>query len=531
VRSSIIKNTEAVEKAYPAARHGRRPKASEQSGRISSEREVFFRPVPVPFWVLTLFAAGTAGLTANPSLSAVSILLLPILGSLLWRKGESPILLFCCAMQWLQAVAGVFYADYQDISQHSLFGVSEMDKATWLSLCGVLVLAVGMRLALCVKSRPKQIGNEQGFKDISLLRAFIAWVAAFGVAWIASIFAWRFAGLTQIIYAFIAFKWVFFFVLARLVILKDRGYSLLLIAVAVEFTNGVIGYFGGFKEVLFMLLIVVFSIPGRLSWRSRELVAATTCLVLAASLLWTSVKMEYRAFLNQGTNEQKVTIPVKERFEKLGQLLKDLNRVRLTDNIDDLVMRVSYTMYFAHTLDYVPAIVPYERGQLWFDAIARVFMPRLFFPNKSATNDSLRAEKYTGIKVAGTEEGSSIGIGYMGESYIDFGLYGMFLPIFLLGAFFGMIYRYFAFSSKSWLLGSAIATAILFLSAQKVETSNVKIVGGAVTVCLVMFVFDRSLGPRVMNLLLNKPATMRRSSGRRKRTIDSVGMKDFRRGQ
>ena len=50
---------------------------------------------------------------------------------------------------------------------------------------------------------------------------------------------------------------------------------------------------------------------------------------------------------------------------------------------------------------------------------------------------------YTGSRVAGTEEGTSIGIGYMAESYIDFGPIYMFVPILLLGVFYGLIYRYF----------------------------------------------------------------------------------------
>jgi hypothetical protein len=85
---------------------------------------------------------------------------------------------------------------------------------------------------------------------------------------------------------------------------------------------------------------------------------------------------------------------------------------------------------------------------------------------------------YTGVVVGAAEQGTSIGIGYVGESYIDFGPRGMFLPIALLGMFYGMIFRVFALNSKNALIGMAAGAAILVFGAYTIETSNVKLVGG-----------------------------------------------------
>src|SRR2546430_14132814 len=94
---------------------------------------------------------------------------------------------------------------------------------------------------------------------------------------------------------------------------------------------------------------------------------------------------------------------------------------------------------------------------------------------------------------------------------MDFVPYLMFLPIWLLGLFFGYIYRYFAFSNQSRFLGIAIATAILFPTLQAFATSNVKIVGGTVTVCLIMFAFNRVVGAKVMVWLSGTQPVTRRS--------------------
>jgi hypothetical protein len=134
----------------------------------------------------------------------------------------------------------------------------------------------------------------------------------------------------------------------------------------------------------------------------------------------------------------------------------------------------------------VPDSVPYERGSLWFGALKHIVTPRLFFPGKEAIRDSDRTMLYTGIRVATEEQGTSIGIGYVAESYVDFGPIGMFAPILLLGVFYGLIYRLLVIRPRDKLIWTAIASAILIFGAYTIETSNIKIVGGIVTALLVI---------------------------------------------
>ncbi len=79
-------------------------------------------------------------------------------------------------------------------------------------------------------------------------------------------------------------------------------------------------------------------------------------------------------------------------------------------------------------------------------------MPRFLFPDKPVLDDSERTRTYTGMNVAGMEQGTSIGIGYIGESYVDFGPVKMFAPIFLLGLLYGLIYRFFVTKTRYTLL-------------------------------------------------------------------------------
>ena len=68
-------------------------------------------------------------------------------------------------------------------------------------------------------------------------------------------------------------------------------------------------------------------------------------------------------------------------------------------------------------------------------------------------------------------------MGYMAESYIDFGMTGMWMPIFLCGLIWGMMYRYFMIRVKDRLAAYSIVTALL-INAYQFEIHSVKLLGG-----------------------------------------------------
>ena len=101
---------------------------------------------------------------------------------------------------------------------------------------------------------------------------------------------------------------------------------------------------------------------------------------------------------------------------------------------------------------------------------------------------------YTGMSITSAEKGTSISIGYVGESYIDYGPVWMFGPIFGLGLLYGVIFRIFAMRKRYAALGNAMGVAILIFNAYTIETSNIKLVGNSVTACLVFGALYLSFG-------------------------------------
>ena len=69
------------------------------------------------------------------------------------------------------------------------------------------------------------------------------------------------------------------------------------------------------------------------------------------------------------------------------------------------------------------------------ETLQYVFEPRLFFPDKpDIKSDSEMVRKYSGVWVAGEDQSTDIAFGYAAESYIDFGIPMMFVPMFIWSA-------------------------------------------------------------------------------------------------
>lgn len=500
-----------------AAGESERPERGRRAVLFAGPNGPRFYRLPQWVWIVFAILTGIGYLSANGWLTAYAIAVLPVLATLLLRESEPPVLLFACGMQWLQASVAVFYTNFYGAPVAAMYQLEEVKVASYLSITSIVVLAVGMNIAVGGHrpTDPEAVHNETSrLNPGTILTCYL--IAFVGLSFISRV-AIQVPALSQPLLATSSLRWVLVYLLAQAVLSQRRNYSFLAIAVVLEFFTGVIGYFSNFKGIFFVLLVVLLG--GRQSMRSWRLAAAigVGVLLLGLGIMWTLIKSDYREFLNQGTRQQAVMVPISERVNKLGELVGGLDGDLIEEGLSDLIIRVSYVRFFALSIVNVPANVPHEKGRLWLGAFKHVLMPRLLFPGKEALDDSQITEKYTGLQVAGAEEGTSIGIGYVGESYIDFGRLGMFAPIFLLGVFYGLIYRFFSANADSIVLGGAFATAVLIFGAYTIETSNVKLVGGNLMALMVMGLFAKLAGAGLWQMIARPIVPAHLSSRRRRR--------------
>lgn len=465
--------------------------------------------VPGKVWAAVLMGAFLGLLSPNPLLTTTSLLVLPFLIFPLWRQGEPPALPFLIFFQWLEVTLKIFHADLAGITVEQFFKVgekfyegNEIVKALWLSLAGLASLSIGMRLGIMRLKTPLAEISQTKPVSFSRNRLFTGYLIFSILSVCSNFFVWQVLPLSQILLALLNIKWIFLYLLVYTVLKQKTGYSYLPVVLLLEIGGGFLSFHAQFKGIFIVFVVVFLTLHFRM--RMKHVVAAVVVFSIAVFLgiIWTSVKKEWRSFLKPVEVHEGIEVPVeapvsvKERTEKLFELLHSVNLRRGTELLAE---RIAYVDLFAHVLQMVPQYVPYEEGRLWKRALMNTGTPRLFFPHKEdLESDSEVTRRYSGIMVAGPERGTSIGIGYFAESYVDFGPKFMFVPIFLLGLFQGLVYRYFISRPKIGLMGYAVTTSVLLFSGVSIATSPAKIVGGLVINLIIMASFLKFFGRRFL---------------------------------
>jgi len=111
--------------------------------------------------------------------------------------------------------------------------------------------------------------------------------------------------------------------------------------------------------------------------------------------------------------------------------------------------------------------------------------------------------RYAGLAVAGDEEGTSIGLGYIPEFYIDFGVPGMFFALFAYGLLLGLLFQAMTVFSPSYGLFVS-ATSVMFLLQFGAMGEIAKQLGGFVQTFVIFGLLLLLLGRRIHHFTLRK---------------------------
>jgi len=251
------------------------------------------------------------------------------------------------------------------------------------------------------------------------------------------------------------------------------------------------------------LLLLVRYFWGRVA----PLIVSTVAMTLVLALVWTAIKVEYRAILNQGMKTQTVQIGVDERIDVIADLLSALDLSVIGYASIHLASRISYTHFLAKTMEYVPEVRPHEYGALWGKALSHVLTPRLIFPDKPLLpSDSEITMAYTGLRLASDKEGTSISIGWVGDSYIDFGVFGAVGVAFLLGALYAVMARHLFARTSAGDVTVVIAVLVVALSPMmQFEMASIKLFPGFLWRWIVCFLVVVYAWPWVRGFFCRSP--------------------------
>jgi hypothetical protein len=436
------------------------------------------------------------GLLAGDPMVSVALGVLGLGYVLLNVGGTVPVLFAAFTFQWIQVCSGFFYTLITGRSLEATFA-SDYRTMMYLGLISILALAAGIRLGyeyLAQRTSEQPIGRP-------ILRNGALWVL-YGTSLTATAtvqaLAWQYPLLTQPILALSFARLAILYLLLRRLVAPNFQVVPLAGVIALEIVLGLTSFFAGFREPLVLAVLALFETFDR----RKASHWATACVLLTTGafmgLLWLGVRGEYRkdfADVEMFAESRDMRLA---RIQELTQGWWKRDSHEFWWNLDLLMDRLWAIYYPALAVSRVPTTVPHTNGAIAGAALAHVFMPRVLFPAKpDLPSDSEMVRHYAGVWVAGAEQGTSIAFGYVAESYVDFGIPLMFLPMIVWGVFVGIAYRAMHVLIRHREVAIPVLTVVFWLSVYLFERSWAKTMGLTGTMLIyvggIAYVIDRLL--------------------------------------
>ena len=257
--------------------------------------------------------------------------------------------------------------------------------------------------------------------------------------------------------------------------MKRENYSMY--SLALNFCLVFLVFFLDFKIVIYYLVILLLGLLQVITVKKviyGGIIAG--CLVLFA-LVWTSIKTQYRSFINGGSKEQVVRVSNQAALNKIYDLSSNVDEDALNSSTYQVLDRVQYTYHFARTIGRVPSVIPFQDGKNWRDNIEFVTTPRILNPDKPSLDATEKTKTYTGLAYAGRTAGASFSLGYFAECYIDFGFLGMMVPLFLIGLMYGYTSWYFIRKSSNNFIFNFSVVGAMFMEFMAFEMDGTYLLG------------------------------------------------------
>ena len=466
-------------------------------------------------WGLVVGAVGAA-LFRSP-LAGLAFLVLFLNTGLLWHRNEAPVLSFCLAYQWLFAVLG--YLFFRASGRYpSGEKIGNLEGAVALSLIGLAALAVGLRLGLYCWDKSDLRRNNAvlaGEPRYEVRRLFFVTLVGALTA-----FVWRRApidvwfGGAQILYRLLELRTILLALLLFCVLRQRQGYGYGTVAAVVAWVSSFGSVMSSFSLVLILLFVVLLrewqpwlsAAPAK-QRNMRVLVTAvgvaTVTLVLGA--IWEGgVKGAWRSEM---LDEQGETVSDAGTKEFVQTVKEEAPLVEFKSAFESVWTRMSSdVLYFSYVLERVPSMLPHENGMLTRRALLHILVPRIFFPEKlNLGSDSWLVIYYAGVPAADIEMGTSIGLGYIAEFFIDYGVPWMFLPLLVYGFLIALAYRSLQLVSPSYPLWMSAALVMCLATFTSYGGEIAKLFGALVECVIIYSVILKLFGGVFHRWLLAAP--------------------------
>jgi hypothetical protein len=372
-----------------------------------------------------------------------------------------PVILFLFFFQWFFNQGQLVQALRTGQSLSAIYvPANTIETVFYLGMIGTALFFLGVYIFFR-KLKPHSL---QEFRRLVLQmnvnRLLTLYLLTYPMLTLAVIMSQIVPGLAQPLVMLSYFKWSVFFLFFIAVPIHNKYKIPLIVIILFEFASGFGVFWASFKDVVYIAFVSYWMFYFRGNVLLRWTLPVIILLMVYLGSIWSTIKQDYRNFLTKAPKAQ-ITLSRQQTLDKFTEMVSSVSEEDLNAGFDALIVRMSWIGAFNKVYNRVPARVPHEDGQLWAAAVTRPFLPRLFFPNKTRLTDSQELNYYSGLNV--DEKNTSISLSTIAGSYVDYGDWGMHVPLFLFGLFFGWIYRKIFVMSANFVFAHALSIPLIFI--------------------------------------------------------------------
>ena len=254
--------------------------------------------------------------------------------------------------------------------------------------------------------------------------------------------------------------------------------SLVFIQFIYEIVNGGV-FYDLFVWLFFLYMLIEFN------WRSsflRKLLFV--CVGILTVFFIQSIKKEYREAV---WNKESVDIERTEVFVDIAtERINQSDLFKEESNLDRFVSRLNTGWIVSKVLEHTPRYEPFVNGKLVLQDLKNLFLPRFLFPDKVSSGGEDNQRKFTRFTGRVLIGGTTMRIGSISDAYVNFGIVGGWICLFVLGFIFNIVLYFILSLSKT---NPQYILWIPFVFAYAVRMSDINVILNYTFKTLIIMVF------------------------------------------
>jgi hypothetical protein len=398
----------------------------------------------------------------------------------LWKPFTPPVLLFFIMFHWLQVFSSILYADFKGYTIDVLFNSEDTNFLFFFTFLQIMIVSLFMEYF--IKSSKTLVSGIDTLKlaaqKLNIRNVVIGYFITLGIIPVLISIMKNNPSLLQLVFSIYLVKHLFTALLIFIFLLRKTSNKWLIGGIlTLDFILSFASFFSDFKTILIMIIIIYYTVNPYLRKASVYKMAPVIIILVMFFSFWSYIKGEYRNFLNQGTNQQVVSVSNKDALTFLFSSLEDFDTRSLQEGLSLFMYRAQYMERYSEVYARVPEIIPHQDGKDLSDAIQFLVVPRFINENKGVKDASQRTSYYTGRTFSNAAQGTSISMGYFCDLFIDFGLYLMILPLLAFMAIIGLTYKKILSIGKYNVLFTFSILIGTFLSLGTFESDSIYFLG------------------------------------------------------